>query len=288
MKIAISGATGFIGTHLSGYLADKGYRIVPLKRELFKREHFSQLRDIISSSDAVINLAGAPINRRWTQSYKQILLESRLNTTATLVDAINTSATPPRLLISASASGYYPSTGCYDEYDTPPASGFLAELCRRWEAEARKTTSQVRLAITRFGIVLSPDGGAFKQLKQITKMKIAAIIGPGTQPFTWVDLQDLLRAMALIIEIPTLSGNFNLVAPQNITNAQFTRQLAHSAHTLITLKIPSPFFRLIYGEGATFLTQGQCISPKRLVEAGFQFHSDNIQEFLAKERKSEK
>lgn len=288
MKIAISGATGFIGTHLSGYLTDKGHRIVPLKRELFNREHFSQLRDIISSSDTVINLAGAPINRRWTQAYKQILLESRLSTTASLVDAINTSPTPPRLFISASASGYYPSTGCYDEYDTPQTTGFLSELCRQWEAEARKVIPEVRLAITRFGIVLSPDGGAFKQLKQITKIKLATIIGPGSQPFTWIDLQDLLRAMAMIIESPNLSGTFNLVAPQKITNAQFTRELAHSTHTLLTLKIPSPFFRLLYGEGATFLTQGQCISPKRLVEAGFQFHSDNIQEFLAKERKSEK
>lgn len=283
MKIAISGATGFIGTHLSGYLRDKGHRIVPLKREHFNREHFSQLQVIISTSDVVINLAGAPINRRWTPAYKRILLESRLNTTSTLVNAINTAGKPPRLFISASASGYYPSTGCYDEYDTPQASGFLADLCRRWEAEARKVTPHVRLAITRFGIVLSPDGGAFQQLKRITKMKIAAIIGPGSQPFTWIDLQDLLRAITFIIESPNLSGTFNLVAPQKITNAQFTRELAHSAHTIITLKIPSPFFRLLYGEGATFLTQGQCISPKRLEEAGFRFRSAKIKGFLAKE-----
>lgn len=279
MKIAISGATGFIGTHLSDYLTDKGYPIVPLTRELFKQEHFPKLLNIISTSDAVINLAGAPINRRWTPAYKRILLESRLNTTSAVVHAINTAGKPPRLFISASASGYYPSTGCYDEYDTPQASGFLAELCRRWEAEARKVTPEVRLAITRFGIVLSPEGGAFKQLNRITKMKLATIIGPGNQPFTWIDLQDLLRAMALIIESPNLSGTFNLVAPQKITNAQFTRELAYSVQTLITLKIPSPFFRLLYGEGATFLTQGQCISPKRLEEAGFHFNSANIRAF---------
>ena len=281
MNIAISGATGFIGTHLSAFLSDQGHQIVPLTRELFKQEAFPKLLSIISTMDVVINLAGAPINQRWTPAYKKILRDSRLHTTSILVDAINTASKPPQLFISTSAVGYYPSTGCYDEYDSIQGTGFLSELCRDWEAEAHKVLPDIRSVITRFGIVLSPDGGAYKQLTQITRLKLATIIGSGTQPFTWISLQDLMNAMAFIIGHPNLNGTFNLVAPQQITHTEFIRTLAQHTHTAITVKVPTPFFRLFYGQGAEFLTQGQCVRPTRLLEAGFNFQFKNIYTLLS-------
>lgn len=284
MKIAISGASGFIGTHLSAFLAVRGHQITPLGRNMFRKEEFPRLLNIISESDIVINLAGAPINRRWTSGYKKILKDSRIIPTSSLAEAINTASKQPQLFISASAVGYYPTIGCYDEYNTQPGSDFLAELCQEWEAEARKVSPEVRLAITRFGIVLAPDGGALRQLLQAAAMKLTTVIGSGNQPFTWVDLQDLLRAMVFIIDTPELNGIFNLVAPCQITHAEFSRELALHTHTLMTLKIPAYFFRLLYGEGAGFLTRGQCVSPTRLSESGFRFTSENISDFFKQEK----
>lgn len=280
MNIAISGATGFIGTHLSAFLTNQGHQITPLTREFFEKEAFPRLLSIISTTDIVINLAGAPINHRWTPTYKKQLRDSRLHTTAILVDAINTASKPPQLFISVSAVGYYPSTGCHDEYDNTQGTGFLSELCHDWETAARKVIPGIRSVITRFGIVLSPDGGAYQQLAKIADLKLATIIGTGHQPFTWISLQDLVSAMAFLIDHANLEGIFNLVAPEQITHKEFIKALAQHTHASITFKIPTPFFKLLYGQGAEFLTQGQCVRPTRLLENGFKFQFTNIHTLL--------
>lgn len=285
MNIAISGASGFIGSHLSIFLASLGHHIIPLNRNMFGRTTFPQLLRTIDGCDVVINLAGAPINHRWTTAYKKILQDSRLITTAQIVKAINRANHPPQLLISTSAVGYYPSSGCHDEYSQTHGEGFLADLCQQWETEARKVNPSVRLAITRFAIVLSPDGGALQSLLQMARMKMAAIIGRGDQPFSWIGLQDLMRAIVWIVDNPSLQGIFNLVAPQLITNAEFTQEMVRHTHTPVTLKIPSSFFRLLYGEGAEFLTQGQCVQPTHLIESGFTFRSENITDFFQANQK---
>ncbi|MCS3281725.1 hypothetical protein NXV73_02145 [Bacteroides salyersiae] len=131
-------------------------------------------------------------------------------------------------MLSASAVGYYPSAGTFDEYTNTRGEGFLPDLCYAREKEARRCPPQTRLVIARFGLVLSPDGGAMEQMLRPLNMKFAAAIGPGTQPFPWISIDDLCRAMALFIEDDTLQGVFNLVAPQQITQAAFTRALGKS------------------------------------------------------------
>lgn len=280
MKIAISGSTGYIGSHLSEYLKKQGHEIIPLTRNFFQPGTQSLLTNRINGCDIIVNLAGAPINHRWSKTYKQILHASRIIPTQMLVKAINTQKQTPALFISASAVGFYSSQGCYDEYNNQKGSGFLAELCDQWEREAQKVHSQVRLVITRFGIVLSDDGGAFKRYARMGKMKISITLGSGKQSFSWITLHDLLRAINFIINTTTLHGTFNLVAPQTINNTEFSQQIAHYYHTLLNLKIPVSLLRLFYGEATSFLTDNLCVSPTRLQEAGFTFNEGKLEQFL--------
>lgn len=281
MKIAISGATGFIGTHLSDYLTEQGHEVIRLGKEWFQEKAIGKLIETVAKAEVIINLAGAPINRRWTSEYKRVLQESRTIPTRMLVESINQSE-QVQLFISASAVGYYPSEGCFDEYDTHKGNDFLSDLCDIWETEARRIKQSVRVVITRFGIVLSPDGGAFSELIRPIHLGIATGIGTGKQPFTWIDLVDLMRGIDFIIRRTELEGVFNFVAPEHLTNTALTRALAHHYHTILKVKVPAPFFRLLYGEGAGFLTKGQCVEPTRLTEAGFQFGTLTIEDFLRK------
>lgn len=280
MKIAISGATGFIGMHLTAFLIARGHEVIALERACFQTGNEERLVGIISTVDVVINLAGAPINRRWTQKYKQELYDSRVVTTRTLVRIVN-QTDRVRLFISASAVGYYSSTGkCHDEYSGIKGDGFLSGLCNEWEIEARQIKDTVRLVITRFGMVLSSKGGAWKQLSCPVRMGLGTIIAPGSQPLTWISLIDLLGAMAFIIENLELRGIFNFTVPEKITNSVFMYALVRHYHAWGTLQVPTFVLRLRFGEGAEFLTQGQCVSPARLLEAGFRFHIPTIEDFL--------
>lgn len=151
MRIAISGASGYIGQHLSSFLEGKGYDVIPLGRDLFKEDCFDELCRCVESCEVVINLAGASINKRWTEAYKQELYDSRIYVTRQLVHAINTRRVKPELFISASAVGYYPAFGEYDEYHDYRGMDFLARLCGAWEEEASACSSDVRLVIIPFG-----------------------------------------------------------------------------------------------------------------------------------------
>ena len=202
MNIAMTGATGYIGKHLSNYLIEKGgHRIIPLGRAMFREGMSGLLVQTLTHCDVIINLAGAPINQRWTPEHKQELFNSRITVTHRIIRALNAVKTKPKLMISASAVGYYPSLVESDEYTQTRGDGFLSDLCYAWEKEAKRCPQPTRLVITRFGVVLSPDGGAMQQmLRPLRATKVAAVIGPGTQPFPWIDIRDLCRAMAFFIE----------------------------------------------------------------------------------------
>ena len=147
MKIAISGASGYIGQHLTLFFTEKGDEVVPLGRNLFKEENFDELCHRVESCDVVINLAGASINKRWTKAYKQELYDSRIRTTHQLVNAINTRDILPKLFISTSAVGYYPTSGEYDEYNNRQGEDFLARLCGAWEKEARACLPDILISL---------------------------------------------------------------------------------------------------------------------------------------------
>lgn len=281
LKIAISGATGFIGSYLSQYFTDKGHVVFPLTRKILMNESDSELAGILSQSDVVINLAGASINHRWTESYKKELYDSRIKTTRKIVATINQISNKPKLLISTSAVGYYPSQGCYDETNAVQGNGFLSSLCEEWEKEAKAVSPDVRLVITRFGVVLAERGGAFEKIVQSAKFGVAGIIGSGEQSFSWIDIADLAQAMEHVINNTNLSGVVNFVAPEQITNKDLIQAAAKHYRSFLTIKIPTCFFRMVFGEAAEFMTEGQCVQPKKLLESGFVFKSPTISEFCA-------
>lgn len=285
MNIAISGATGFIGKHLTSFLTEEGHRVIPLGRSMFREGTSGHLIQVLSHCDVVINLAGAPIAKRWTPEYKREMYDSRIHVTHRIIRALTDVRTKPKLMISASAVGYYPLGGSYDEYTHTRGHGFLSDLCYMWEKEAHRCPAQTRVVITRFGIVLSPDGGAMEQMLRPLKMtKVAGIVGPGTQPFPWVSIHDLCRAMAFIINHDSLSGVVNLVAPQQVSQSTFIRALAKAYHAWIRIVVPRPFFRMIYGEASSFLTTGQYVRPTRMLEAGFHFEVPTIECFFENKR----
>ena len=278
MNIAMTGATGYIGKHLSNYLTEKGgHRIIPLGRSMFREGMSGYLIQTLTHCDVVINLAGAPINKRWTPEYKQELFNSRIVVTNRIVRALNAVKTKPKLMISASAVGYYPSEAEVDEYTRTRGEGFLSDLCYAWEKEAKHCPEPTRLVITRFGVVLSPDGGAMQQmLRPLQATKIATAIGPGTQAFPWISIRDLCRAMEFFITHEETHGVYNLVAPQQISQYAFTRAMGKAYRAWTTMVAPQRIFRILYGEAASFLTAGQRVRPTRLTEAGFHFSIPNV------------
>lgn len=282
MNIAMTGATGYIGRHLSKYLTEKGgHRVIPLGRSMFREGMSGLLVQTLTHCDVIINLAGAPINKRWTPEYKQELFDSRIVVTHRIIRALNAVKTKPKLMISASAVGYYPTSGDSDEYTRTRGDGFLSDLCYAWEKEAKRCPEPTRLVITRFGVVLSPDGGAMEQmLRPLHLMKVAAAIGPGTQAFPWIDIRDLCRAMEFFITHEETHGVFNLVAPQQVSQETFARVMGGAYHAWTTFIVPQKVFRMLYGEAASFLTAGQNVHPTRLEEDGFRFSVPTVEQFF--------
>lgn len=278
----MTGATGYIGRHLSNYLAaNGGHQIIPLGRSMFREGMSGDLNQTLARCDVIINLAGASINKCWTSEYKKELFDSRILVTHRINRALNVIKTKPKLMISASAVGYYPTVGESDEYTQTRGEGFLSDLCYAWEKEAKRCPQTTRVVITRFGVVLSPDGGAMKNMiRSLRASKVAGAIGPGTQPFPWIDIRDLCRAMALFIEREDLRGVFNLVAPQMITQQDFARALRKAYHAWASFTIPKAVVRFLYGEASSFLTSGQNVRPTRLHEAGFVFSIPTIEKLL--------
>lgn len=281
MKIAITGSTGFIGTHLIHHLSERGYQVVPIGRELLHEKAFQRLIKALTGCSAIINLAGAPINRRWTNAYKKELYDSRIGVTRLLVHAMAELEPAPEVMISVSAVGYYPSEGEYDEEDVVETEGFLAALCRDWEAEARKCPPPTRSIITRFGLILSPDGGALSQmLLPLRWLRFSAVIGNGYQSFPWMGITDLCRAAVYLLEDKEAEGVYNFTSPQTITQRYFARVMAKACHAWGIQPVPGFVFRLLYGEGSTVVTQGQNVHPHRLLEAGFTYLTPTIECFF--------
>ncbi len=273
--IAITGASGFVGTNLSKYFSQLDYHILSISREdLQKREN---LQDIINASDIVINLAGANILKRWSKEYKKMLYSSRIETTKNIVQAIQSSNTPPELFISTSAIGIYDNKNTYDE-NGEFANDFLSKLCQDWEKEALKARSvKTKVAIFRFSVVLGRDGGAFKQMITPFKLGLGGIIADGKQAFSFIHVKDLLDAYRFVIE-NKCDGVFNLSSPNPCTNEELTKTLGKVLHRPTFLPLPEFVLRLIFGEGAKILSDGQKVLPKHLEKLGFNFKYKTIEE----------
>ena len=283
MNVAITGSIGFIGSHLSSRLAVFGHQVTPLWRYIFTQDSVDCLAEALAGCHAVINLAGAPIDRRWTDAYKQELVESRIMTTRKLVEAVNRLHEPPEVMISTSAVGYYsPAGGCHGEQDDPAADSFLAELCVAWEKEAELVNDSVRLVRTRFGVVLSPDGGALPRMVRPARFGITAAVGNPDHPFSWVALEDLVDALIFIMGKEDISGPVNVTAPERTTNREFYKAAAEHFHTRLSIHVPDAVLRLLMGEASQVITNGQCAIPETLMREGFEFQYPDIRTFFNK------
>ncbi|WP_419770440.1 MAG: TIGR01777 family oxidoreductase [Candidatus Marinarcus sp.] len=276
--IAITGASGFVGTHLTHFFKELGYEVLKISRAELLQPNVLEVT--LSKTDIVINLAGANIIHRWTESYKKELYSSRIDTTKALVTAIKTISNKPKVFISTSAVGIYSNKQINSEDDFEYAEGFLATLCQTWEEEALKAKENTRVCIFRFGIVLGKDGGALQSMLPPFKLGLGGTIGNGNQYFSFIHIDDLMQAFKFVIEKETLEGAFNLAAPTPTTNKGLTLALGKTLKKPTFLPVPPFVLRLIFSEGATVLTDGQSMIPKRLEESGFKFTYQNIEETI--------
>ncbi|MFX4209077.1 TIGR01777 family oxidoreductase [Aliarcobacter butzleri] len=275
--IAISGANGFVGTSLTNFFSSFGYKIVPLSRDILNNK--SKLEEVLNSADIVINLAGANIINRWSESYKKLLYSSRIDTTSKIVNAISSISNKPKLLISTSAVGIYDNKSIYDENGSF-SNDFLSNLCQDWEKEALKAKSEAtKVAIFRFGIILGKDGGALQKMITPFKFGLGGTIGSGKQSFSFIHINDLLNAYKFVIE-NDYDGVFNLTAPTPTTNKGLTLALGKTLKRPTILPVPEFVLKLIFSEGARVLTDGQSAIPKKLLDLGFEFKFKTIKETI--------
>ncbi len=290
MKVLITGGTGFIGRALSRELRLSGYNIiVSTRRKTDSKKELTWVPpelippETISNIDAVINLAGESIAAgKWTKERKERIMLSRVSTTRALVQSMQNANPKPKVLISASAVGYYGPRG--DEIiaeDSSPGSDFLAEVCKAWEAEALKIQeSGVRVVIMRFGTVLESDGGALPKMAMPFKFFAGGPVGSGRQWFSWIHRDDLTGIIKYALENGDVSGPINTTAPQPVTNKEFSAALGKSLSRPSWLPVPGFVLKIALGELGGVLLTGQRVIPKKITEAGYQFKYPDIDRAL--------
>jgi uncharacterized protein len=284
MKVAITGATGFVGSKLVEKLLAQGDEVLVLSRNAssaqvkFPQVQVVQYRPLesgdwqksIEGCDAVVNLAGEPIaEKKWTAEQKKIILESRELGTQKIVESIEQASHKPQVLINASAIGYYgvSETTSFDE-TSPAGLDFLAEICQKWEAAANSTS--IRTVVLRFGIVLG-KGGALAKMIPAFKMFVGGPIGTGNQWFSWVQVDDVVAVILLALQDANMSGTFNATAPQPVKMKDLCLQLGAVMARPSWMPVPGFVLETMLGEGATVVLDGQQVVPKRLLDRGFSF-----------------
>lgn len=267
MKVAFTGASGFVGTHLQKIFTDT----VIIGRNDEQEDIVKKLQGV----DVVINLAGAPIVQRWSESYKKVLISSRVDITRKLVAAINESEV--KHFISTSAIGAYPEHKPYDESFEGYGDDFLAQLTKEWENEALKCTKPT--AIIRFGVVLGIDGGALYKMLTPFKMGVGGNISDGKMMMSWIDIDDLVSIHSFILE-NKLTGVFNATAPNPVLNHVFTKTLGNILHRPTIFPLPEFVLKIIFGEGSIVLTGSKEVYPTALEDSGFTFKYKTIEQSL--------
>lgn len=277
MKIAIAGITGFIGQKLEKHLSEQGHHIVPVTRYDFRLSP-KQLAQYLKGCDAIVNLSGAPVIKRWTESYKQEILKSRTDTTRVIVNAMAEMNPKPKVFVNASAIGIYDYKHINDEYSDYFGSNFLTTVVKKWEKQAAKAKKlNIRTCIARFGVVLGKDGGAFPTMVKPFKFFVGGKIGSGKQVMSYIHINDLIRGLEEMITNNAAVGVYNLVAPTYCTNREFTRTLSKALGRPALFTVPEFALKLLYGNAAEVVIGGEKVKPTRLEELGFKFNYPDIQ-----------
>ncbi len=299
MKILVTGSTGLLGRALVSELKNAGHTVCRLVRPVTNPELLAgsdgfdvrwdpatgELGGAAVGADAVVNLAGASIaDGRWTAERKKVLRSSRVDTTRALVSALAKMAARPRVLVSASATGYYGNRG--DEVlteESQPGTGFLSELAGEWEREAEKAeVLGIRVVLARIGVVLARDGGALPQMARPFRLGVGGKLGSGQQWMSWVSLEDAVAALRVGLENGTVRGPVNVVSPQPLRNAEFTRALANALHRPALFPAPAFALRLALGEMAdALLLSSQRVVPAKLENMCYRFLHSDLQTVLA-------
>lgn len=290
MKVLLSGVSGPIGAALLPALSQSGHQLVRLVRgdasgdaQISWDPSKSISPDAVSGFDAVIHLAGESIVGRWTQAKKARIRQSRVLGTRNLTAALAKAAQPPRVLISASAIGFYGDRG--DELlreDSASGQGFLPEVCREWEqAVAPANAAGIRTVNIRTGVVLSEKGGALQAMLLPFKLGLGGRIGSGQQWLSWIDVQDVVGGIQHVLNKEAVSGPVNLVAPNPVTNAEFTKTLASVLHRPAVFPMPAFAARLVFGQmGDELLLASQRVEPSKLVSNGYTFQYSGLRKSL--------
>jgi len=302
MKVAITGATGFVGSRLVERLQVEGHQVLVLTRnpataqKIFPQSSFPNLeitaytptesgswQEAIADCDGVVNLAGEPIaEERWTPERKQEILKSRQLGTQKIVEAIAKANPKPSVLVNASAIGYYGTseTATFDE-TSRAGEDFLAQVCQAWEAEAQKVTEiGVRLVILRFGIVLGM-GGAIAKMITPFKLFAGGPIGSGRQWFSWIHRDDLVNLILQALNRPDIEGVLNATAPNPVRMTQLAQTMGQVLNRPSWLPVPSFALETLLGDGAMVVLEGQQVLPKRTLAYGFDYQYPTVKQALA-------
>lgn len=301
MKVAVTGATGFIGTRLVEKLHQQGERVLVLTRNperarrVFPANVFQNLEIVgytpeksgdwqqsLAGCDGVVNLAGEPIAEgRFSPKHKREIMESRKLGTEKIVEAIALANPKPEVLVNSSAIGYYGTseTAVFDE-TSPPGNDFLAEVCQAWEAAAQKVKeSGTRLVILRTGIVLG-NGGALAKMLLPFKLFVGGPLGSGRQWFSWIHRDDMVALILKALKDPAMTGIFNATAPNPVRMAELCQTLGQVMHRPSWLPVPSFILEILLGEAAQVVLSGQQVLPKRTLESGFEYQYSTIKQAL--------
>jgi hypothetical protein len=289
MNILVTGASGLVGRALTPVLAAGGHRVTCLVR--FKSRPGSSLvywdpvageidGPEMEGTEAVVHLAGEPINGRWNAPKKRAIRDSRVNSTRLLCGALAKLSHRPRVLVAASASGYYGDRG--DQVlgeESGAGAAFLSDVCRKWEEATQPAVAQgIRVVNLRIGFVLSPAGGGLAKMLPAFKLGVGGKIGSGRQYLSWIAIDDLVQIVLFSLTTETLRGPANAAAPHPVTNSEFTRTLGRVLRRPTFFAVPAFGIRLAFGEmGEALLLSSARLEPARLLEAGYQFRFPELE-----------
>ncbi len=285
MKIVVAGGMGFVGRPLCQRLIDQGHRVTAIgsrpREDVIAHPDFSYLaadttrtgswQGELNTADAVVNLTGRSIFKRWTKAYKQEIYESRILTTQTLVAGLNAARNP--VFLSTSAIGYYGDTGEATVTESQGAGDdFLARLSIDWEAAALKAQDQgARVVLMRFGVVLGPQGGALEKMMPIFRLGGGGPLGSGRQWFSWIHLQDLVAAAYFLLTREEARGAYNFTAPQPVRNRELAATLGKTLHRPAFIPVPALMLKIAMGEFSQTLLASQRVVPENLSRDGYSF-----------------
>ena len=286
MKYLISGATGYVGRALCHSLIDDGHDVIVWARNASNARNVLPSTVVVTEDlanapavDVVVNLAGENLaTRRWTRRRKEALVSSRIETTQTLVDWLQSQRTRVEVLISGSAVGFYGPRG--DEAlveSSPRGDDFAARLCEEWEQEAMHAAPYVgRVCCLRIGIVVSRDGGAVARMIPPMRFGVGSRYGSGRQWISWIARSDLIRMIQWVAQNTHAHGVYNATAPAPLTNSEFLRSVGSAMHQKLFIPVPAILLRTVLGEMADLLLTGQRVMPLRAIQEGFQFANRDL------------